>query len=44
MHCGSFMEDEGTSGIGQIINANENKNFDEGELSIEKNNSSLWED
>ena len=41
---GIIMEDTENSGTGQIIQANENSNFDEGELSTETNNSSLWDD
>ena len=44
LHCGPFLEDDNTSGIGVVINANEKNNFDEGELSTETSNSSLWED
>lgn len=41
---GIIMEDTENSGTGVIIQANENSNFDEGELSTETNNSSLWDD
>ena len=41
---GIIMEGTENSGTGHIIQANESSNFDEGELSTETNNSSLWDD
>ena len=40
---GIIMEDTETSGIGQVIQGNENNTFEEDELSTDMNKSDLWE-
>ena len=43
LHGGPFLDEEGTSGIGEVIHANETIDFDESEISTEETSKSLWD-